>query len=111
MVSERRGWKVEILSLSEGTLSGLKEAIFAARGAKAYGTLRYESGVHRVQRGAVTDEYIALMRSTWTTDPVSFEGRYYRVEDAEGRRFWVFRAGLYGRETQEPRWFLHGLFP
>jgi len=41
---ERRGWKVDILSLSEGTLGGLKEAVFAARGPKAYGTLRYESG-------------------------------------------------------------------
>ncbi|HUL01926.1 MAG TPA: peptide chain release factor 1 [Gemmatimonadales bacterium] len=52
---ERRGWKVEILALSEGNLGGLKEAIFAARGAKAYGTLRYESGVHRVQRVPVTE--------------------------------------------------------
>ena len=33
------------------------------------------------ERGQVTDEYIALMRTTWTTDPVSFEGRYYRVKD------------------------------
>ena len=38
---------------------------------------------------------------------------YYRVEDRDGRRFWVFRAGLYGGEAGdgEPRWFLHGLFP
>src|SRR3989442_3768413 len=47
---ERRGWKVDVLALSEGNLGGLKEAIFAVRGPKAYGTLRYESGVHRVQR-------------------------------------------------------------
>ena len=53
--SERRGWKVEVLSLSEGSLGGLKEAIFAARGPKAYGILRYESGVHRVQRVPVTE--------------------------------------------------------
>ena len=33
------------------------------------------------ERGRVTDEYIALMRAAWTTDPVSFEGRYYRVKD------------------------------
>jgi peptide chain release factor 1 len=52
---ERRGWKVEIVSLSEGNLGGLKEAIFAARGTGAYGTLRYESGVHRVQRVPVTE--------------------------------------------------------
>jgi len=52
---ERRGWKVEILDLSEGTLGGLKAAVFAVRGTKAYGILRYESGVHRVQRVPVTE--------------------------------------------------------
>jgi protein ImuB len=35
---------------------------------------------------------------------------YYRVEDAAGRRFWVFRHGLYGTEAADPRWYLHGLF-
>jgi peptide chain release factor 1 len=53
--AERRGWKVEVVSLSEGSLGGLKEAIFAARGPSVYGTLRYESGVHRVQRVPVTE--------------------------------------------------------
>ena len=52
---ERRGWKVEVVSLSEGSLGGLKEAIFTARGPGVYGTLRYESGVHRVQRVPVTE--------------------------------------------------------
>ncbi len=52
---ERHGWKVEILDLSEGTLGGLKAAVFAVRGPKAYGILRYESGVHRVQRVPVTE--------------------------------------------------------
>ena len=35
---------------------------------------------------------------------------YFRVEDAEGRRYWLFREGLYGRETASPVWYLHGLF-
>jgi protein ImuB len=35
---------------------------------------------------------------------------YYRVEDSEGRRFWLFRRGLYERGDDIPRWFLHGLF-
>ena len=35
---------------------------------------------------------------------------YYRVEDENGRRFWLYRDGLYDRETGTPRWFLHGLF-
>lgn len=35
---------------------------------------------------------------------------YYRVEDREGRRFWIFRDGLYEREIEKPQWYLHGLF-
>lgn len=35
---------------------------------------------------------------------------YYRLEDEAGRRFWLFRRGLYGRESTPPRWYLHGLF-
>jgi protein ImuB len=35
---------------------------------------------------------------------------YYRVEDARGRRFWLFRHGLYGTERADPGWYLHGLF-
>ena len=53
--AERRGLRTEIISLSEGTLHGLKEAVFAVRGADAYGALRSEAGVHRVQRVPVTE--------------------------------------------------------
>ena len=35
---------------------------------------------------------------------------YYRVEDESGRRFWLFRSGLYERGDEEPRWFVHGMF-
>ncbi len=35
---------------------------------------------------------------------------YFRVEDARGRRFWLFRHGLYGTETTSPAWYIHGLF-
>ena len=35
---------------------------------------------------------------------------YYRVEDSQGRRFWLFRHGLYGTEKTRPDWYLHGLF-
>jgi protein ImuB len=46
----------------------------------------------------------------WRGDVSAFTRDYYRVEDREGRRFWIFREGLYERETNEPRWFLHGVF-
>jgi protein ImuB len=36
---------------------------------------------------------------------------YYRVEDTQGHRFWLYRDGLYERETGYPRWFMHGVFP
>ena len=35
---------------------------------------------------------------------------YYVVEDVEGRRFWLYRAGLYGRGGPTPQWFVHGVF-
>jgi protein ImuB len=35
---------------------------------------------------------------------------YFRVEDVDGRRFWLYRDGLFGREQDVPRWYLHGLF-
>jgi peptide chain release factor 1 len=53
--AERRRWKVEVLELHEGNLGGLKEAVVAIHGARAYGVLRHESGVHRVQRVPETE--------------------------------------------------------
>jgi protein ImuB len=35
---------------------------------------------------------------------------YYRVEDKDGRRYWLYREGLYGEDDEAPRWFVHGLF-
>jgi protein ImuB len=35
---------------------------------------------------------------------------YFRAEDFSGRRYWLYREGLYGRETQRAKWFLHGVF-
>jgi peptide chain release factor 1 len=53
--AQARGWRVELLSLSEGALKGIKEAIFKVVGDGAYGAMRWESGVHRVQRVPVTE--------------------------------------------------------
>jgi peptide chain release factor 1 len=53
--SERHGLRWEPISLSDGTLGGLKEAIVAVRGPEAFGLLRRESGVHRVQRVPATE--------------------------------------------------------
>src|SRR5688572_7884185 len=53
--AERRGLKVEPLTVSDATLGGVKEAIVAIRGEDAYGLFRRESGVHRVQRVPETE--------------------------------------------------------
>ncbi len=49
------GWTVETIDARGGTLGGIKEIIFLVRGSEAYGRLRYESGVHRVQRVPETE--------------------------------------------------------
>ena len=47
---ERQGWKTELVDYTEGTSGGYKEVVFNVNAEDAYGTLKYESGVHRVQR-------------------------------------------------------------
>jgi len=47
----------------------------------------------------------------WRRDGRALPTRdYYRIEDARGRRFWIFRHGLYGAEVANPRWYMHGVF-
>ena len=52
---ESKGWRLEVSSCSEGTSGGYKEIICTVTGDKVYGTLKYESGVHRVQRVPQTE--------------------------------------------------------
>jgi peptide chain release factor 1 len=96
---ERRGWKVEVLALSEGTLGGLKEAIFAARGPKVYGTLRYESGVHRVQRVPATEAQGRVHTSAATVAVLpEAEEVDVKIEDKD-LRIDVFRSGGPGGQS------------
>jgi peptide chain release factor 1 len=53
--AEGQGWKIEILSSSDTGIGGIKEIIFSVTGKDVYANLRYESGVHRVQRVPVTE--------------------------------------------------------
>jgi protein ImuB len=46
----------------------------------------------------------------WRQAPEDAERDYYTVEDSAGRRFWLYRAGLYGRGESPPQWFIHGVF-
>ena len=60
------GWKTELLSVSESDLGGVKEGVFLVTGRGVYARLKYESGVHRVQRVPVTDTTGKKQTSTCT---------------------------------------------
>lgn len=64
--AERRGWKTEMVSLNENGLGGFKEAVFMVKGSGAYSRLKYESGVHRVQRVPATESGGRIHTSTVT---------------------------------------------
>ncbi len=64
--AERKGWKVKVLDSHPTDLGGYKQITFAVEGKGAYGRLRYESGVHRVQRVPVTESSGRIHTSTAT---------------------------------------------
>ena len=66
LLAERRGWKMETMEVSAGEGGGLKEAIFAMRGSNVFQDMRYESGVHRVQRVPATETAGRIHTSTAT---------------------------------------------
>lgn len=68
---------------------------------------RWRRALHRVAR-AEGPERIAP--EWWHDDADAPTRDYYRVEDADGRRYWLYRQGLYGAHATSPRWFLHGVF-
>ncbi len=53
--AERQGWKCELMSMSDTGLGGIKEVVFSVQGTGVYGKLKFESGVHRVQRVPATE--------------------------------------------------------
>ena len=64
--AERRGYKTELMSVNETGIGGMKEAVFVVTGKGAYSRLKYESGVHRVQRVPVTESGGRIHTSTAT---------------------------------------------
>ena len=64
--AERQGWKTEVLDVSEGGVGGVKEAVFEVKDKGAFSRLRYESGVHRVQRVPATESSGRIHTSTVT---------------------------------------------
>ncbi|MBN1161484.1 MAG: peptide chain release factor 1 [Dehalococcoidales bacterium] len=64
--AQSQGWKTDVISTSESGIGGFKEIIFEVRGKNAYSRLKYESGVHRVQRVPVTEASGRIHTSTAT---------------------------------------------
>jgi peptide chain release factor 1 len=64
--AQSQGWKTDVINMSESGAGGFKEIIFEVRGKKAYRRLKYESGVHRVQRVPVTESSGRIHTSTAT---------------------------------------------
>jgi peptide chain release factor 1 len=66
MYAETRGWKVELVSANRSDVGGFKEVIVEIKGSHAYSKLKYESGVHRVQRVPETEKQGRVHTSTVT---------------------------------------------
>ncbi|HOJ99989.1 MAG: peptide chain release factor 1 [Treponemataceae bacterium] len=91
--AENQGWKIEVMSSNETELGGLKEIIFSIAGKNVYENLRYESGVHRVQRVPATEASGRIHTSTVTV-AVLPEAEETEIEiRPEDLRIDVMRAG------------------
>ena len=90
--AERNRWKTEMISLNENGLGGFKEVVFMINGQGAYSKLKYESGVHRVQRIPVTESGGRIHTSTATV-AIMPEAEDVDIEiDMNDCKFDVFRA-------------------
>ena len=70
-------------------------------------TFRWRRTFHRVSRAEGPER----IEAEWWIDGEAASPRdYFRIEDQGGRRFWLYREGLYGVGALPPRWFMHGVF-
>ena len=96
---EKKGWKMEISSASEGASGGFKEIVCSVTGADVYGTLKYESGVHRVQRDPATETQ-GRVHTSAATVAVLPEAEAFDVVINEGEIKWdTFRSSGAGGQN------------
>ena len=96
---ESKGWSVSVTNFNEGTAGGFKEIVFAVSGEGVYGTLKYESGVHRVQRVPATETQ-GRVHTSAATVAVLPEAEEFDVEINEGEIKWdTFRSGGAGGQN------------
>ncbi len=92
MYAERNHWKIDMMNLNENGIGGYKEVIFMINGKGAYSRLKYESGVHRVQRVPVTESGGRIHTST-STVAIMPEAEEVDIElDLNDCKFDVFRS-------------------
>jgi len=97
--AEGRRWRIEVISQSDGTLGGVKEAIFKIKGEGAFGVMRWESGVHRVQRVPVTESQGRIHTSAATVAVLpEAEEIDLKIEDKD-LRIDVFRSSGPGGQS------------
>ena len=96
---ESKGWTVSVSSFSEGAAGGFKEVVLFLTGDNVYGTLKYESGVHRVQRVPATETQ-GRVHTSAATVAVLPEAEVFDVEINEGEIKWdTFRSGGAGGQN------------
>lgn len=96
---ESKGWNIAVTSSSEGAAGGYKEIVMAVSGEGVYGTLKYESGVHRVQRVPATETQ-GRVHTSAATVAVLPEAEPFDVEINEGEIKWdTFRSGGAGGQN------------
>ena len=97
--AETKGWTLAVSSVSEGAAGGYKEIVFSLTGDNVYGTMKYESGVHRVQRVPVTETQ-GRVHTSAATVAVLPEAEEFDVEIHEGEIRWdTFRSGGAGGQN------------
>jgi peptide chain release factor 1 len=98
-LAERKGWEVELISVSEGIPGSVKEVIFGVRGGGVYGRLRYESGVHRVQRVPQTESQGRIHTSAATVAVLPEAEEVDLRIDPQDLRIDVFRSSGPGGQS------------
>lgn len=97
--AERKGWALAVSSVSEGAAGGFKEIVFSLSGDSVYGVMKYESGVHRVQRVPATETQ-GRVHTSAATVAVLPEAEEFDVEIHEGEIRWdTFRSGGAGGQN------------
>lgn len=97
--AEKRGWKKELIDVSETGLGGIKEIVFSLSGDNVYGDMKFESGVHRVQRVPVT-EASGRIHTSAASVVVLPEAEDVEIEiDPNDLRIDVYRSGGAGGQN------------